>query len=94
MTVEVAQSFTDLHFSPNLVSFLTDDLIVQRYVEIDGQLQKVIAVVKMRGSPHSKQLRAYEVTGQGLEVGNVLTGYSGIITGVAWRQADLSPRNS
>src|SRR6185437_13941777 len=34
MTTEIAQSFTDLRFSADLISFLTDDLIVQRYVEI------------------------------------------------------------
>jgi circadian clock protein KaiC len=83
MTVEVAQSFTDLTFSPNLVSFLTDNLILQRYVEIDGQLQKVLAVVKMRGSQHSKELRRYDVTESGIVMGEGLTGYHGIVTGVA-----------
>ncbi len=34
MTVEVAESFTDLRFSTDLISFLTDDVIFQRYVEI------------------------------------------------------------
>ncbi len=37
MTAEVAESFTELHFSPDLVSFLTDDIILQRYVELDGR---------------------------------------------------------
>jgi circadian clock protein KaiC len=86
MTVEVAQSFTDLTFSPNLVSFLTDNLILQRYVEIDGQLQKVLAVVKMRGSQHSKELRRYDVTEGGIVMGEGLTGYHGIVTGVAQRR--------
>jgi circadian clock protein KaiC len=93
MTVEVAQSFTDLHFSPNLVSFLTDDLILQRYVELDGHLQKVLAVVKMRGSQHSKELRRYEVTEHGLTIGEALSGYHGVITGVARRQADRTARS-
>ncbi|MFN0070912.1 MAG: ATPase domain-containing protein [Chloroflexota bacterium] len=87
MTAEVAQSFVDLQFSPSLVSFLTDDIILQRYVELNGQLRKVMAVVKMRGSQHSKELRLYEVTEHGLEVGEPLTDYVGIITGVAQRRA-------
>ena len=40
MTVEVAESFTDLRFSSDLISFLTDDVIFQRYVEIEGQMQQ------------------------------------------------------
>jgi circadian clock protein KaiC len=71
-----------------LISFLTDDIIIQRYVEIDGALQKVMAVVKMRGSQHDKALRAYEVTEHGIELGERLTDYTGIITGVARRVAD------
>jgi circadian clock protein KaiC len=87
MTAEVAESFTDLRFSPNLVSFLTDNIIVQRYVELNGELQKVLSVVKMRGSEHSKELRRYEVTPHGLSIGEALHEYSGIITGVARRNA-------
>jgi circadian clock protein KaiC len=92
MTAEVAESFTDLRFSPNLVSFLTDDIILQRYVELNGRLQKVLAVVKMRGSQHSKELRTYEVTEHGLAIGGALTEYHGIITGVARRRDDLGRR--
>lgn len=82
MTVEVTESFTDLHFSPHAISFLTDDIILHRYVEMEGQLRRVVVVAKMRGSQHSKDLRAYEVTNEGLVVGEVLEEYRGIITGV------------
>ena len=82
MTVEIAESFSDLRFSPHAVSFLADDIILQRYVEIEGQLRKVMTIVKMRSSDHSKDLRAYEITSRGLLVGEVLSKYRGIITGV------------
>ena len=88
MTVEVGVSFTALQFSPDLISFLTDDIILQRYVEIEGELQKVLAVVKMRGSGHSTALRRYEVTEHGLMLGEALTEYVGIVTGVARRRVD------
>jgi circadian clock protein KaiC len=88
MTVEVAESFTDLRFSTDLISFLTDDLILQRYVEMEGQMRKVMSVVKMRGSDHSKDLRLYEVTPTGVEIGSTLYDYRGIITGVARRHLD------
>ena len=53
---------------------------------MDGELRKVLAVVKMRGSEHNKALRAYDVTDHGIVLGEALTEYSGIITGVAQRR--------
>jgi circadian clock protein KaiC len=85
MTVEVAESFTDLRFSADLISFLSDDVIFQRYVEIEGRMHKVMTVIKMRGSEHSKALRLYDVTTSGVVVGNAMRDYRGIITGVAQR---------
>ena len=38
-TVELEDSYTDLRFSPQGIAFLTDAIIIQRYVEIDGQLK-------------------------------------------------------
>jgi len=46
-----------LPFSHYAISFLTDDIIRLRYVEIDGQLRKVMVVIKMRGGNHSKDIR-------------------------------------
>jgi circadian clock protein KaiC len=94
MTVEVAESFTDLRFSTDLISFLTDDVIFQRYVEIEGRIRKVMTVIKMRGSEHSKDLRLYDVTKGGLVVGDTLYDYCGIITGVAQRHQVLESAGS
>jgi circadian clock protein KaiC len=88
MTAEVGISFTDLSFSAGLISFLTDNIILQRYVEMEGELRKVMAVVKMRGSDHDKSLRTYELTKQGLLVGQTLADYSDIVTGVAHRKGE------
>jgi len=81
MTVEVAESFTDLRFSPHQISFLTDAIIVQRYVELEGQLRKVMAVVKLRRGQHSKDIRLYEVGPDGIVLGSTLSEYQGIVTG-------------
>jgi circadian clock protein KaiC len=82
MTVEVMTSFTNLEFTQHLVSFLTDEIILLRYIEIDGALKKMIAAVKMRGSQHSKELREFEITANGLVIGNPLKNYTGLITGI------------
>lgn len=82
MTVEVTEEFNSLRFSPHAISFLTDDLILQRYVELDGQLLRVLSVIKMRGSEHSKEWRAYEITPAGMVIGESLSDYRGIISGI------------
>ena len=81
-TVEHADSYTDLRFSPHGIAFLTDAIIIQRYVEIDGQLKRALSVVKVRSSQHSKELREYEISSDGgIVVGQVLKGYEGLLTG-------------
>ena len=81
MTVENTEAFSDLRFSPHAISFLADDLIIQRFVEIEGQLCRVLAVAKMRGSSHSSSFHRYEITEKGLRIGKSLDDYHGIITG-------------
>ena len=83
LTAEVIDSFTELHLSPQGTSFVTDGIVLQRYVEIDASLRKVMTVIKMRARPHSKEFREYEVTDRGITVGPPLAGLRGILTGVA-----------
>jgi circadian clock protein KaiC len=83
MTVEVVDAYTELRFSPHAVSFLADDIILQRYVEIRGELRKVMTVVKMRGSAHSTEVREYAIGSGGVVVGACLSDYQGLLTGVA-----------
>jgi len=82
MTAEVVEGFSDVRFTTEKVSFITDEIIIQRYVEIEGELRRVMAVIKMRGSDHSHEFRSYEVTANGVVVGGPLTEYDAIITGV------------
>ena len=81
MTAELEDSYTDLRFSPHGTAFLTDVIIMQRYIELKGRLQRVMAVVKVRGSAHSKELRAFEITKTGIVIGDTLEDYEGLLTG-------------
>jgi circadian clock protein KaiC len=82
MTAEVSEAFSEARFTTEKVSFITDEIIVQRYIELEGELRRVMAVIKMRGSDHSHEFRMYEVTAKGVFVGDPLKEYDGIITGV------------
>jgi circadian clock protein KaiC len=81
-TVEMEESFTELLFSTYSISFLTDDIIRLRYVEIDGQLRKLMMVVKMRGGAHSRDIHEYEITSEGVIIGKRLADYDRLITGI------------
>jgi len=81
-TVELADSYVDLRFSPHGIAFLTDAIIIQRYVEVNAQLRRAMAVVKIRASQHSKDLREYDITAEGgIVVGQAFRGYNGLLTG-------------
>jgi circadian clock protein KaiC len=81
MTAEVEDSYTRLRFSQHGTAFLTDAIIMQRYMVLKGQLQRIMAVVKVRGSAHSKDFRAYEITEGGIVMGDKLGSYEGLLTG-------------
>lgn len=82
MTDEVVEAHPGGQFTHERVSFITDDILAQRYVEIDGHLKKVLSVVKMRGSEHATDFRLYQLTAAGAVIGASLTEYHGITTGV------------
>ena len=94
-TVEVEDGFTSMPLSNYAISFLTDDIIRLRYVEIDGQLRKVVVVVKMRGGNHSKDIQEYVITDQGVVViGPRQTGFAKLTSGLPERigqAAEASP---
>ncbi len=81
MTTELENSYIDLRFSPHGTAFLTDAIILQRYVELQGQLTRVMAVVKVRASAHSKELRRFEIGHDGIVVGERIDCYQGLLTG-------------
>ncbi len=84
-TLEMEETFDKLPFSSYLVSFLTDDVIRMRYVEIESQLRKLLMVVKMRGGLHSRDIREYEITSEGILIGERLTDYVHLLTGIPQR---------
>lgn len=90
MILESVSMSPDLGFTGEQVSFITDDIIVQRYVEINGALEKLLAVVKMRRSKHSLEFRKYQISATGAAVGEPLLGYDGILTGMPERRVGVA----
>ena len=44
-------------------------------------LRRVVSVVKVRGSSHSKDVRFFDIEGDQITVGERLAGYAGILSG-------------
>ena len=81
-TVEVEENFTSMGLSNFTISFLADDIVRMRYASINGQLRKIMMVVKMRRSKHSIDLCSYEVTSKGLAIGEPMRGYRALTSGI------------
>ena len=81
MTSELEDRYIDLRFSPYGSAFLTDAIIVQRYIEVESCLQRVMAVVKVRASVHSTEIRRFEITADGIVIGNPVSDFEGILGG-------------
>jgi circadian clock protein KaiC len=81
-TVEIEENFTSMDLSNFTVSFLADDIVRLRYVSIDGQLRRMLLVVKMRRSAHSIDLVEYQVTSKGVLIGERLRGYRALTSGI------------
>jgi circadian clock protein KaiC len=81
MNSELEDRYGDLRFSPYGTAFLTDAIIVHRYVELRGELRRILGVVKVRNSAHSHELRLFDITDEGLVIGEPMPDMQGLLTG-------------
>ena len=63
------------------ISYLADNVVYLRYLEIDGQLRKVIGVLKKRVGDFERTLREFAITEDGITVGDPLTDLRGVLSG-------------
>ena len=64
-------------------STLLDTIILVRFIEIYGELDRGISILKMRGSGHDKTIRALEIGSNGSRIGEPYRTTTGIIAGTA-----------
>ena len=63
------------------ISYLADNVIMLRYLEVDSELKKAVGVLKKRASDFERSLRSFEITADGIQIGEKLTGLRGILSG-------------
>lgn len=68
--------------SPVDLSYLADTVVLMRYFESAGAVRQAISVIKKRTGNHERTIREFQISRNGINVGNVLTEFQGILTGV------------
>ncbi|WP_158056497.1 ATPase domain-containing protein [Halorussus halophilus] len=63
------------------VSYLADNILFLRHLELSGEMRKAIGVLKKRTSDFERTLREFNISSHGVEVGEPLTGLRGLLTG-------------
>lgn len=69
---------TDVH-----ISSMVDTWLLLRDIELGGERNRAMYVLKSRGMPHSNQLREFRLTDHGLDLLDVYLGPEGVVTGSA-----------
>jgi circadian clock protein KaiC len=65
------------------VSSLMDTWVLLRTIEVGGELNRALYVLKSRGMAHSNQIREFLLTNDGLRLLDVYLGPEGVLTGAA-----------
>ena len=68
--------------SPIDLTYLSDTVLLLRFFEANGELRRAISVLKKRTGGHEPSIREYRIDKKGIRVGEPLSQFSGILTGV------------
>lgn len=96
-----------IEMSDVYISSLIDTWLLLRDIEIGGERNRGLYVLKSRGMAHSNQIREFKLTNQGIELVDVYVGAEGVLTGSArlsqetkddaqqlWRQQEIKRKQS
>ena len=68
--------------NPVDVSYLADTVLMLRYFEAAGSIRRALSAVKKRTGAHESTIRELSITSNGIRVGEPLTNFQGVLTGV------------
>lgn len=71
----------DFNITSDGISYLADTVVFIRYLELSGELQKAIGVLKNRTSDFERTLREFRITDDGVTLGEPMTRLRGVLTG-------------
>jgi len=81
MINEIKNITGDFQATDSNTSYLADNIVFLRFLEVNGKLEKSIGVLKKRMSNFENKMRKFEITSKGIKVGKPLTKMRGILSG-------------
>jgi circadian clock protein KaiC len=76
---------------PVNLSYLVDTILLVRYFEAAGRIRQALSVVKKRGSAYERTVRELQLGPERIMVGEPLTAFSGVLTGVPTYRGPAAP---
>ncbi len=76
------------------VSSIMDTWILLRDIELGGERNRGIYILKSRGMAHSNQIREFLITSKGVDIVDVYTGPAGVLTGSARLSQEIKDRET
>jgi len=64
------------------LSYLSDTVVQLRYFEALGEVRQAISVIKTRTARHERTIREFQISSDGLRLGEPLDRFQGVLTGV------------
>ena len=64
------------------LSYLSDGIVLFRFFESRGEVRSALSVVKSRVNAHERTIREFRLSGTGLQVGEALTDFQGVLSGL------------
>ncbi|TKX78348.1 recombinase RecA [Halorubrum sp. SD626R] len=63
------------------ISYLADNIIFLRHLEVQGEMRKALGVLKKRTSDFERTIREFQITRHGIKVGEPMSEMRGILSG-------------
>ena len=76
------------------VSSIMDTWILLRDIELGGERNRGIYILKSRGMAHSNQIREFLITSKGVNIVDVYTGPAGVLTGSARLSQEIKDKET
>jgi circadian clock protein KaiC len=83
MLVNLTTTAKALEHTDTQIASLSDTWLLLRDVELNGERNRVLYVLKSRGMAHSNQMREFRLTDHGVALVDVYLGTEGVLTGSA-----------
>ncbi len=94
-TFTTSQSLGTAEVTEAYLSTLADNIVMLRYVELSGQMHRLLGVLKVRGSNHQKELMEFGITNAGMEILGPFKGVENLMTGSARKiQINFNEKNA